>query len=113
MIGPGYSNAASGFSSNAGYSTSGGSDLAAFSDSQGHAMYYAYADSNNRGQPLAGMMGSYAGFGEYSNAASGFATNVGYSTSGGSDTAAFYDSQGHATFYAYADYTIAASPWPA
>ena len=56
MMGSGYSNAASGFGTNVGYATNGGSDLAAFFDSQGHATYYAYGDYNNSGQPFAGMM---------------------------------------------------------
>ena len=54
------------------------------------------------GKPSAGMTGSYGG--GYSNSASGFGTNVGYSSNGGSDTAYFYDSPGSNTFYAYADY---------
>ena len=40
----------------------------------------------------------------YSNMAKGFGTNVGYATNGGSDTAAFFDSPGNDTYYAYADY---------
>ena len=75
-------------------------DTAQFFDSPGNDTFYAYADYNNSGKPLAGMYGS----GGYSNSASGFGTNIGYSTNGGSDTAAFFDSPGNDTFYAYADY---------
>ena len=83
--GGGYANAASGFATNIAYSTSGGSDTAYFYDSPGNDTFYAYGDYDNSGKPLAGMYGSYGG--GYSNAASGFATNIAYSTSGGSDTA--------------------------
>ena len=96
MTGNGYSNAASGFGADVGYSTPALNDTAAFYDSAGNATFYAYADYANTGQPLAGMMGS-----GYSNLASGFATNVATSTSGGTDTAEFFDSVGNATFYAY------------
>ena len=81
-------------------------DTAQFFDSAGNATYFAYGDYNNSGQPLAGMVGS-----GYSNLAGGFGTNIAYSTSGGGDTAVFFDSQGNATFYAYADYNRAASHW--
>ena len=81
-----YSNSASGFGTNIGNSTSGGSDMAGFFDSPGNDTFYAYTDYNNSGQQLAGMYGSYGG--GYSNSAKGFATNVGFSTNGGSDTAA-------------------------
>ena len=93
---------------NFGYSTNGGSDTALFFDSPGNDTFYAYADYNNSGQPLAGMYGSYGG--GYSNSASGFGTNVGYSTNGGSDTAAFFDAPGTNTFYAYADYNNSGQP---
>ena len=58
MYGSGYSNAASGFGTNVGYSTNGGSDTAAFFDSPGNDTFYAYADYNKSGTPLAGMYGS-------------------------------------------------------
>ena len=80
-------------------------DTAQFFDFAGNATYYAYADYNNSGQPLAGMVGS-----GYSNLASGFGTNIAYSTNGGSDTAVFFDSQGNAAFYAYADYNNSGKP---
>ena len=70
-------------------------DTAQFFDSPGNDTFYAYADYNNSGQPMAGMYGRR----RYSNSASGFGTNVGYSTDGGSDTAYFYDSPGNDTFY--------------
>ena len=73
-----------------------------FFDSPGNDTFYAYADYNNSGQQLAGMYGGYGG--GYSNSASGFGTNVGYSTNGGNDMAVFFDSPGNDTFYAYADY---------
>ena len=100
--GGGYANSAIGFATNVGYSTNGGSDTAYFYDSPGNDTLYAYADYQNSGQTAAGMYGSYGG--GYANAACGFATNVGYSTNGGSDTAYFYDSPGNDAFYAYADY---------
>ncbi len=105
MYGNGYFNAANGFGSNVGYSTGGGSDTAVFFDSPGNDTFYAYADYNKSGKPLAGMAGS-----GYSNLASGFGTNVGYSISGGNDTAEFFDSPGQATFFAYADYNNSGQP---
>ena len=100
--GGGYANSASGFGTNVGYATGGGSDTAYFYDSPGNDTYYAYADYDNSGEPLAGMFGSFGG--GYANSATGFATNVGISTEGGSDTAYFYDSPGNDTFYAYANF---------
>ena len=100
--GGGYSNSASGFGTNIGISTNGGSDTASFYDSPGNDNFYAYADYNNSGKPLAGMYGGYGG--GYSNSASGFGTNVAYATNGGSDTAIFYDLAGNAAFYACANY---------
>ena len=104
-----YYNTASGFSTNVGYS-SGGNDTASLFDSPGNDTFYAYADFNQSGRPLAAMYGSYAGYGQYSNMANGFATNVGYSTSGGSDTATFFDAAGNATFFAYADFNGSGRP---
>jgi hypothetical protein len=101
--GSGYSNTAKGFATNIGSSSGGGT--AGFFDSPGNDSFYAYADYNTTGQTLAGMYGNYGSYaGGYSNSASGFATNLAYSTNGGSDTAAFFDSPGNDTFYAYADY---------
>ena len=48
--------------------------------------------------------------GGFANSASGFGTNVGYATNGGSDTAYFFDSPGNDTFYAYADYATSGKP---
>ena len=159
ISGTGYSDWASGFSTNLAYATSGGSDTAVFVDSPGNDLFYACPDYNNSGKPLAGMYGSYGGgysnrpaasaptsaiqptaaairpcffdspgndtfyayadynssgkplagmYGSYgngySNMASGFGTNVAYATDGGSDTALFFDSPGNDVFYAYADY---------
>jgi hypothetical protein len=104
----GYSNSASGFGTNVGYSTHGGNDFAVFFDSPQSDTFYSYADYNGSGQQLAGMYGSYNG--GYSNSAKGFATNLGMSTNGGSDTAAFYDSPGADTFYSYADYNNSGHP---
>ena len=70
--GGGYTNSASGFATNVGYSINGGSDTAAFFDSPASDTFYSYADYDNSGQPLAGMYGSYGG--GYTNSASGFAT---------------------------------------
>ena len=81
--GGGYSNSAKGFATNVGTATNGGSDAAEFFDSPGNDTFYAYANYQNSGQTLAGMYGSYGG--GYSNSASGFATMVGNSTSGGND----------------------------
>ena len=100
MSGGGYSNAASGFAANVGYATSGSSDTALFFNAPGSNIFYANADYNNSGKPLAAMSG-----GGYSNAASGFAANVGYATSGSNDTALFFNAPGSNTFYAYADYS--------
>ena len=94
MMGSGYCNLASGFGSNVGYSTSGSTDTAEFFDSAGNATFYAYANYNNSGQPLAGMYGA-----GYSNAANGFGTNLGSSTSGGNDTADLFGSSGSNTLY--------------
>ena len=105
MIGSGYSNLASGFAANDGFSTAGGSDTAEFFDSPGNDTFYAYADYNQSGKPLAGMLGT-----GYSNLASGFGTNVGYSTAGGSDAAELFDSPGNDTFYAYANYNQSGKP---
>jgi hypothetical protein len=102
MFGTGYSNSAKGFLTNAGYSTNGGSDTASFFDSPGNDTFYSYADYNGTGKQLSGMLGSYGG--GYSNSASGFATNKGYSTNGGSDTAVFFDSTGNDVFSAYGNY---------
>ena len=109
MSGTGYSNTASGFAIDVGYASTGSSDTASLFDSPGNDTFYAYADANGGGLPLAGMYGSYAGFGAYYNTASGFATNVGYS-SGGNDTASLFDSPGNDTFYAYADYNGSGRP---
>ncbi len=98
----GYANSATGFSTNVAYSTNGGSDTAYFYDSPGNDTYYAYADYNGTGKQAAGMYGSYGG--GFANSASGFGTNVGYSSNGGSDAAYFYDAAGSNTFYADADY---------
>ena len=103
-----YSNSASGFGTNIGYSTAGGSDTAYYFDSPQSDTYYAYADYNNSGKPSAGMYGSYGG--GYSNSANGFGTNVGYATAGGSDTAYLFDSPQNDTYYAYADYKNSGKP---
>ena len=100
----GYTNSASGFGTNVAYSTNGGSDVAAFFDAPGSNTFYAYADYNSSGKPLAGMYGTVSG-GGYSNSASGFSTNIAYATNGGNDTAVFFDSPGNDSFYAYADYS--------
>jgi hypothetical protein len=102
MYGTAYSNSASGFGTNIGYSSKGGHDAAAFHDSPNNDYFYAYADYSKSGQQLAGMYGNYGG--AYTNSANGFGTNLGYSANGGSDLAAFFDSPGSDTFYAYADY---------
>ena len=68
------------------------SDTAKFFDSPGNDTFYAYADYDNDG-PAAGIYG-----GGFANSASGFGTNLGYSTNGGSDTAYFFDSQGNSTY---------------
>ena len=62
-------------------------------DSQGNATFYAYGGS----QPSAGMYGSY-GLVSYSNAASGFGTNIGSSTNV-NDTAELFGSSGNNTLY--------------
>jgi hypothetical protein len=98
----GYSNSAKGFRTNVAYSTNGGSDTAYFYDSPGNDTFTAYADYNKTGKPFATMTGTYGG--GFANSATGFATNVAYSTNGGSDTASFYDSPGNDTFVAYGDY---------
>ena len=105
MSGTGYSNAAVGFGSNVGYSTNGGNDTALFFDTPGNDTFYAYADYNQSGKPLAGMAGT-----GYSNAASGFVNNVAYSTNGGNDTAQFFDAPGSNTFYSYGDYNQSGKP---
>ena len=76
--------------------------MAGFFDSPGNDSFYAYANYNNSGQPLAGMYGSYGS--GYSNSAKGFGTNVGFSNNGGNDKAIFNESLGNTTYYAYADY---------
>ena len=164
MYGTGYSNSASGFGTNVGYSTDGGNDTASVLRlagqrhvlclrglqqqrravgghvrqlrrrlfQRGQRLRHATSAMrptaaairpcsttrrattrsmptrtyNNSGKPLGGHV---RGSG-YSNAASGFATNVGYSTNGGSDTAVFFDSPGNNTFYAYADYNNSGKP---
>jgi hypothetical protein len=74
-------------------------DMAQFVDSPGNDTFYAYADFNKSGKPLAGMYGgSDPG---YSNSASGFGTNIAYAINGGNDSATFFDSPGNDTFYAY------------
>ena len=107
--GGGYANSANGFVTNVAYATNGGSDTAYFFDSPGNDTYYAYADYNNTGKPSAGMYGSYGGA-SYADAANGFATNVGDSSNGGSDTAYFFDSPQSDTYYAYADYGNTGKP---
>jgi hypothetical protein len=98
-----YSNMAFGFGTNVGSSTNGSSARADFYDSLGQASFYAYANYNNSGQPLAGMLGN-----GYSNSASGFATNVATATSGGSsDTAAFF---GSGQYYYSANYNNSGQP---
>ncbi len=78
-------------------------DTAQFFDSAGKDTYYAYADYANDGKPVAGMYGT-----GYSNAASGFGTNIGTNLGGSaaaaSDTAIFFDSPGNDTYYAFANY---------
>jgi hypothetical protein len=97
----GYSNTATGFGANIGNTTSGSSDVAVyFNSSLGSDTFYSYTDYQQSGEQLSGMYGS-----GYSNTAKGFDTNVAYAIGGGSsDTAAFFDSAGDATYYAYADY---------
>ena len=156
-------NSASGFGTNVGYSTNGGSDTAYFFDSPGNDTFYAYADYNTAAsrrractaataatartptrptasprtsaiRPTAAAIRPISSIRRattpsmptrittaaravgrhvrqlrqrlqrrsYANSASGFGTNVGYSTNGGSDTAYFFDSPGNATYYAYA-----------
>ena len=75
-------------------------DVAQFFDGPGNDAFTAYADYKNSGQPFASMTGS-----GYSNSASGFGTNVGYSTNGGSDTASLFDAAGSNTYYACGDYS--------
>ncbi len=107
-----YADAATGFATNVGNSTHAGGDTAYFYDSPGNDTYYAHADSG--GSPAAGMYGGVSGTpglgGGYANSASGFATNLAYSINGGSDTAYFFDSQGNATYYAYAGYGASGKP---
>ena len=55
--GGGYTNSASGFAANIAYSTNGGNDTAVFFGSSGNNTYFAQADYDNSGQPLAGMYG--------------------------------------------------------
>jgi hypothetical protein len=98
MLGSDYSNSASGFGTNIGYSVNG-SGIAGFFDSPGSDTFYSYADYDNSGKQLAGMLGS-----GFSNSAKGFATNAGYAVNGGNDVAVFYDAPGSNTFYSYADY---------
>ena len=95
---------ASGFSTNIGYSTNGGSDTAYFFDSPGNDTFYAYAGLQQQRQARGGHVRQLRRHGRIANAASGFATNAGYASNGGSDTAYFFDSPGNDTFYAYADY---------
>ena len=101
--GTGYSNSASGFGTNLGYSTAGGSDTAVFFDSAGDNTFYAYADYNGSGQQLAGMFGKNLGAGIPTRPRASAPTSA-ISTAGGSDTAIFFDSPGDDTYYAYADY---------
>ena len=110
MYGSGFSNSATGFGTNVGYATNGGSDTDYFYDSTGNDVYYAYADYNNTGKPSSGMYGSYGTFGAYSDSANGFATNIGYSQNGGSDTAYLFDSPGNDVYYAYAAYGTTGKP---
>ena len=62
--------------------------------------YYAYAPGNvdGGGKSSAGMYGSYGG--GYANSARGFSTNIGYATSGSSDTAYLSGSTGNNALYA-------------
>ena len=105
-----YSNSASGFATNVGYSTNGGNDTAVFFDSPGNDTFYAYADYNQQRPALGGHVRQLRRLRPYSNLANGFGTNVGYSTNGGSDTATFFDSAGNDTFYAYANYNNSGQP---
>ena len=105
----GYSNTATGFSSNIAYATAGSSDSATFYDSASNDTFSAYDDYENSGQTFASMTGSY-GNGvtsyayTYTNSAKGFGSIVANSINGGSDTAQFFHAAGNITFYAYADY---------
>ncbi len=77
-------------------------DTAEFFDSPGNDTFYAYGGS----QPSAGMYGSYGNV-SYSNAASGFGTNLGYAINGGNDTADLLGSSGNGTNTLYTDKAIA------
>src|SRR5208282_779224 len=109
--GSSYSDSAKGYITNLAFSTAGSSDTAAFFDSPGNDSYSAYANYQGSNQTYAAMTGSYTvGTGTtatthtYTNSASGFGTNVGNSSNGGTDLAQFYGTSGNNTFYAYADY---------
>jgi len=79
MIGPGFDNYASGFSSAFAYASQG-HDAATFFDSTGDDLFYGEVH-------YARMIGS-----GYDNFASGFSSAVAYATQGGSDTAQLYGS---------------------
>ena len=72
-----YANAATGFATNVGNTLPNTSDTAYFYGAAGNDTYYAYAYAQNGNSvaPSAGMFGSFGG--GYSNAATGFAINVG------------------------------------
>ena len=106
-----YTNSAIGFSNNFAHAINKGSDTAQFYDSPGNDTFYAYADYLNGGQPLAGMYGSYTGFGNYSNAASGFSASIGYSNNGGSDGTCFSTRRAATRFPPTRITRPAASPW--
>jgi hypothetical protein len=97
MSGGSYSNSANGFRTNVGYAVNGSSDGAYLYDSPGNDTFYASANYNNSGKPLASMSGAYGG--GYSNSAIGFGTSVGYSTNGGTDTADLVGSSGNNALY--------------
>ena len=107
-----YSDAANGFATTVASATNGGSDTAYLYGSPGNDTYYAYADYGTSGAPSCGMYGSFGTFGAYSDSTSGFGTNIGTATSGGSNTAYFLDSTNTATYYAYADYNNTAAGLP-
>ena len=96
------SNSASGFGTNVGYSTNGGSDTAVFFDSPGNDTFYAYADYNNSGTAVGGHVRQLRR--RLYQRGQRLRHEFAYSINGGSDTAAFFDSPGNDTFYAYADY---------
>src|SRR5208283_3520629 len=82
--GSAYSNSASGFAANVAITTNGSNDQAVFFDSPNDDTFYSYSDYQASGEQLSGMLG-----GGYSNSASGFGSNIGISSNGGSDTAVF------------------------